>query len=135
MCEYHIKLDDHRENNQKKILVVEDEPAIAMLFCKLLRNEHYAVDVSHDGLIAVMMVSNTEYHAISLDIDVPGLNGMEIYRIVRETNKHVPIIFVSGNFQDEATLNDVIQNDPKADRLAKPVNITEYVNKINEWLK
>ncbi len=73
---------------------------------------------------------------ISLDYMLPGnFNGMDLYRHFRQTNKTIPILFVSGNFEFLESINALKQKDAYVDHLSKPSQNKDYVRSINKLLK
>ena len=68
-----------------RILVVDDEQAIADLIAIHLRNEGYEVTTVYDGEEALCLVAETGFDLLILDIMMPGMDGLEICRRVRES--------------------------------------------------
>ena len=119
----------------KRVLVVEDEPHFGNILYKLLRQYDHQVNIAHTGQIALDYFLQNSYDAISLDFILPDMNGMDVYREIRKTDRTVPIIFVSGNFEFMQSMIDLKEEDPKVDHLAKPFNNLIFVNKIHQWLE
>ncbi len=120
---------------EKYILVVEDEQAISDIQYRLLTHEpcHHKVDIANNGQVAIDLLNRNEYDLISLDYVLPGkFNGMDIYHHVRETNKIVPILFISGNIEFLESIKDLKQKDYYIDHLSKPCKNMDYVNSINK---
>jgi two-component system cell cycle sensor histidine kinase/response regulator CckA len=90
------------------------------------------VDIAGDGQIAIDLLSRNKYDLISLDYILPGkLNGMDVYRHIRNYNKTVPILFNSGNLEFLESIKDLRQKDPYIDHLSKPCKNIDYLNSIN----
>ena len=67
---------------------------------------------------------------------LPGdINGLDVYNHIREKNKEIPVVFISGNIEFIASMNRLKEKDPNLDHLSKPVNNLDYVNKINELIE
>jgi signal transduction histidine kinase len=128
------KIREYKIVKGKRILIVEDEIHLGRVLYSLLKKFDHIIDLAPDGKMALDHIKRNVYDAISLDYMLPDINGLEIYRKIRETNKEVPIIFVSGNFEFMQSMMDLKKEDPKVDHLAKPFNNVDYVNKIHEWL-
>lgn len=118
----------------KSVLIVEDEGQLGRVLYSVLEKFHKNISLATDGTMALSYLANHTYDVISLDFLLPDLNGMEVYKKIRERNKDVPIIFVSGNFEFMQSMIDLKKNDPRVDHLAKPFSNAEYVRKINDWL-
>ena len=121
----------------KHILVVEDEPAISDVQCRVLSNDpcRHKVDIADNGQTALDLLSKNEYDLISLDYILPGnLNGMDVYHHVRETNKTVPVLFISGNIEFLESIKELKQKDPYIEHLSKPCKNANYLNSLNNLL-
>jgi CheY-like chemotaxis protein len=118
----------------KSILIVEDEPHYGRILYSLLGKFNHHVALATDGEMALNYIKNNKYDSISLDFMLPDMTGMEVYKKVRDTNKDIPIIFVSGNFEFLQSMMDLKSKDPNVDHLAKPFSNVNYVNMIHKWL-
>lgn len=81
--------------NDYKILLVEDERQMAMFIEMELTHEGYKVDVAYDGREGLKNLENKEYDLILLDVMLPGLNGIEVCRRIRQFS-YVPIIMLTA---------------------------------------
>ena len=81
---------------------MDDEPDIVDVLSDALTFKGYAVSTAHDGPEALQRVREVRPHAVLLDIDLPGMNGLEVLRHLRELDPEVMIIMVSG-IDDERT--------------------------------
>jgi len=84
----------------KRILIVEDEPAIALGLEDDLRLEGYAVEVIADGAIAVRRAKETPFDLILLDIMLPGKDGFEVCRELRRQGLRTPILMLTARTQE-----------------------------------
>ncbi|MCD4676059.1 MAG: response regulator, partial [Desulfobacula sp.] len=119
----------------KYILIVEDEPAISGVQYKILSQEpgNHKVDIANDGQVAMDLFKRNKYDLISLDYVLPGnINGMDVYNHIRETNKTIPILFISGNIEFLESIKGLKQKDGYIDHLPKPCQNKDYVKNINE---
>ncbi len=84
--------------NKKKILVVDDEDNIRVLYKLGLEEEGYEVDLAGGGQEAIEKIKHTDYDLITLDIKMPGMSGLETLQEIRNLNKekHVPIILCTA---------------------------------------
>lgn len=78
-----------------KILVVEDERAIAEVEKAYMEKDGYTVDIAADGLSGLAMFSEGEYDLVILDLMLPGMSGVDVCRMIREKSQ-VPIIMVTA---------------------------------------
>src|SRR5487761_1625014 len=79
-----------------RVLVVDDEVRMAALVKRGLEEEGYAVDVVNDGPEAVWMATENTYDAIVLDIMLPGFDGYEVCRRLREAQRWAPVLILSA---------------------------------------
>ncbi len=121
----------------KYILIVEDEQAISDVQYRILSHEpcHHKVDIANNGRMAMDFFDRNQYDLISLDYVLPGnVSGMDVYHHLREKNKSVPVLFISGNIEFLESIKELKKNDPYIDHLSKPCKNIDYVNSINKLL-
>ena len=82
-----------------KILIIEDEVSIAELEIDYLELSGFEVDMEHNGDMGLEKALNTEYNLIILDLMLPGMDGFEICRRIRE-HKNIPVLMVSAKKED-----------------------------------
>lgn len=111
-----------------RILVVEDEHRIANSIKKGLEQERYAVDVAYNGNDGFDLASTEDYDVIILDLLLPGMDGLEVCRKLREEGIHTPILILTAKGQ---TQDKVIGLDSGADDyLTKPFSFEELLARI-----
>ena len=79
-----------------RILYVEDERELSDVVCSGLRKCSYAVDAVFDGLEALEYYSAYEYDVIVLDLSLPGLDGLEVLRRIRQSDYRTKIMILSA---------------------------------------
>ena len=122
----------------KYILLVEDETAISDVQYKVLTQDpcNHQVDIAPNGQVAMDLLGRNEYDLISLDYILPGdINGMNVYNHIRETNKTIPVLFISGNIEFLESIKELKRKDANIDHLSKPCQNKDYVNSINGLLE
>ncbi|MFH2092352.1 MAG: transporter substrate-binding domain-containing protein [Pseudomonadota bacterium] len=137
-CEEKIKIRTGNACFEKHILLVEDEQAISDVQYRILTQEpcNHKVDIASNGKIAMDLFARNQYDLISLDYILSGkINGMDVYHHIREENKIVPILFVSGNIDFLEAIDNLKQKDPYLDNLSKPCKNIDYVNCINKLFR
>jgi len=80
----------------KKILVVDDEESIRFLYKEELEEEGFLVEVAKDGFEALRKLTLFKPDLITLDIKMPGMNGIETLKRIREIERQIPIIMCSA---------------------------------------
>ena len=81
---------------RKKILVIEDERDIADLIRLHLRDLNYLVSVARDGNTGLRKSSAGSWDLIILDLRLPGIDGLEICRRLRQKSQYVPILMLTS---------------------------------------
>ena len=116
-----------------RILLVEDEPRLANLVARGLRDEAYAVDVCSDGREALVQAVVNEYDAIILDVMLPGKDGLTVLRELRERNLRTPVLMVTAR---DAVADRIAGLDGGADDyLTKPFDFGELLARLRALLR
>lgn len=114
-----------------KILLIEDELAIAELERDYLELSDFCVDIETDGNKGLEKALNEEYNLIILDLMLPGMDGFEICRLIRE-EKNVPIIMVSAKKDDIDKIRGLGLGAD--DYITKPFSPSELVARVKAHL-
>ena len=85
----------------KKIMVVDDEPVVCNTLKKFLTKKGYEVTTVLSGEEAIEKVKEEKTNMILLDIRMPGMDGIETLRIIREIDKKVGIVMITAVKEDE----------------------------------
>lgn len=116
-----------------RILIVEDEHKIANSIKKGLEQESYAADVAYDGDEGLASAMAEDYDAIILDRMLPGMDGMEICRQLRQAKKHMPILMLTAKDQIRDRVEGL--NAGADDYLIKPFSFEELLARIRALLR
>lgn len=119
--------------DERKILIVEDERKIADTLRFGLTEKGYFVEVAYDGSIGHRLFQSHKYNLIILDINLPGINGFELCRMIRAADPHIPVLILTSL----PTLEDKVEGyDAGADDyIVKPFAFKELLMKIRAVLK
>lgn len=116
-----------------RILVVEDEPGIALALEDDLTLEGYAVEVIRDGPTAVTRARTEAFDAILLDVMLPGKDGFEVCRALRRSGIRTPILMLTARAQEaEKVLGLEAGAD---DYVTKPFGVRELRARIAALLR
>ena len=117
---------------QADILIVDDNPEIREIIQILLSGEGYQVHEAANGHQALLLLKQTSFELIILDIMMPGLNGYQTCLEIRKIS-NAPILFLSARTQEsDKTLGFSSGGD---DYLAKPFNPLEAVARVNSNIR
>ena len=116
-----------------RILLVEDEPAAALMLAKGLREHTFAVDVAPDGETALEQEYLNEYDLIILDVMLPRKDGFEVCRQLRSTGSTIPILMLTARDEVENRIEGL---DAGADDyLIKPFHFHELLARVRALLR
>jgi two-component system alkaline phosphatase synthesis response regulator PhoP len=116
-----------------RILVVEDEPGIALGLEDDLRMEGYDVEVIHDGAAASKRARESAFDLILLDVMLPGKDGFEICRELRRAGSRTPILMLTARTQEaEKVMGFELGAD---DYVTKPFSTRELRARIKALLR
>ncbi|ASZ14952.1 response regulator transcription factor [Chitinophaga pendula] len=112
----------------QKVLIIEDDREIIELLeihLKDLGGEVYAVEDGQEGLT---VARDNKFDLIILDLMLPGLNGMEICRKIRQTDRYTPILMLTARSEE---IDKVIGLETGADDyLTKPFSVREFIARV-----
>lgn len=114
-----------------KILIVEDEEAIADLEKDYLELSGFEVEVANDGEMGLLKALGEDYNLIILDLMLPGVDGFEICRRVRD-EKNTPIIMISAKKDDIDKIRGLGLGAD--DYMTKPFSPSELVARVKAHL-
>ncbi|NMB91343.1 response regulator transcription factor [candidate division WWE3 bacterium] len=116
-----------------RILVVEDDKKISNALKEGLEFEGFAIDIAETGTYGYDLASTTDYDLVILDLMLPGMDGMEICKKLREENKHTLILMLTAKSEVEDKIAGL--NIGADDYLAKPFSFDELLARIRSLLR
>lgn len=116
-----------------KILIIEDDPQITKILKLNLKISGFEVQHASSVKEAWEQILNTHFDLLLMDIGLPDGNGLDLCKRIRDSENHVPIVFLSA-LTDEATVVKGIKNGAD-DYLRKPFGMEELKVRINKFVK
>jgi DNA-binding response OmpR family regulator len=116
-----------------RILVVEDEPAIADFIERGLRAEGYSVTCVHDGAAAQIEALNGEYALVLLDVLLPRQSGLAVLEAIRERGNDLPVILLTARGEVEHKVEGLDKG--ANDYVVKPFSFAELMARVRAQLR
>ena len=122
--------------NGGKILIVDDDPIVHMLYKKHLEREGFELLMARDGGEAVTVAQETKPDLIVMDIMMPELNGFAAMRKLKESEvtRDVPVIVMTANVEHYATVGKEAQVEGAVGVLTKPLSPAKLVSEVRRIL-
>ena len=117
----------------RSILLVDDDRDSCEMMAKLLQALGFSADMAHDGPSALKLLESNPYRVAIIDYHMPGMNGVDLFRLMRKAQPDLAGIFLTG-----FTTIDVVYPAVEAGVLrvlAKPADFQELVPIIEEHLQ
>ena len=117
----------------KQVLIIEDDPDIADLLQIHLHDLDMQLDRAEDGLNGLQKALDKEYELVILDIMLPGMDGLEVCRRIREKKRSMPILMLTAKSEEfDKVLGLELGAD---DYLTKPFSIRELIARIKSIIR
>ena len=126
---------------KNRILIVDDEDDINLLFKMVLEDNRFKVDTFNDPLVALKNFTAGAYDLVLLDMLMPNMNGFELYQKIRMIDYKVKICFLTAGRIDYdefrkkvASISSIENDDIENCFISKPMENEELINRVNEQL-
>ena len=117
----------------KKILIIEDNMDIARLAMVNLQGKQMQVDHAADGSVGLKMAQTDDYDLVILDLMLPGMDGLDICRTLRNNKVYTPVLMLTARTSE---LDRVLGLEVGADDyLTKPFSVPELVARVSAILR
>lgn len=116
-----------------KILLAEDDTNLGMLLETFLKAKGYDVDLARNGQIALEKYNSDSYQFLIFDVMMPEMDGFTLAKEIRETDKHIPILFLTARSMKEDKLEGFALGAD--DYLSKPFSMEELLARVQAILK
>jgi two-component system sensor histidine kinase/response regulator len=123
------------ENEEFKVLIVDDLPKNIMVLGNNLMNENYQIAYARSGLEAIKLTENNDFDLILLDIMMPGMDGYETCKRILSNPKtaHIPIIFITAKNDFDSIVKGFKAG--AKDFITKPFNSFELLARVQTHLE
>jgi DNA-binding response OmpR family regulator len=118
---------------EMRILVVEDDAALASYIRKGLEAEHYAVDVALDGEQGALMATDHDYDLLVLDLNLPKLDGISLLRNLRPAKPQLPVLVLTARPRVEDRVHAL--DSGADDCINKPFSYSELSARLRALMR
>jgi two-component system alkaline phosphatase synthesis response regulator PhoP len=126
-------MSDAKRESEPRILLVEDEPGLVLTLTDRLVNEGYSVEAVSDGEAALELTDGQAFDLILLDVMLPGKNGFDVCRDLRQKGNQTPVLMLTARGQ---VVDKVVGLKLGADDyLTKPFEMMELLARIEALLR
>lgn len=120
-------------NQSMKLLLVEDDERVTEALVEYFTDQHYLIDVAHDGQIGLQKAETFNYNLILLDVMLPNLDGITICKRLREKGYHTPLLILTAR---DTRTDKILGLDAGADDyVVKPFDLEVLSARIRALLR
>jgi len=113
---------------KRRVLIADDEPSMRTTLADILADNGFDVSTAENGLAAVAMCEQQEYDVVLMDVRMPGLDGVEAFRRIRQSLADVRVILMSA-YGEEDLKHEALQAGAIA-FLDKPLNLETVIQLV-----
>ena len=125
--------DSSTATSPSRVLVVDDEPAIRDVVATALRYQGHVVHEVGDGNTALTTATDCSFDLIVLDVMLPGLDGFDVCRQLRDRGRFCPVLFLTARDRTEHRIQGFVAGGD--DYLTKPFSVDELVLRVAAILR
>ncbi len=111
-----------------RILVIDDQPDVALVVAETLESEGHQTLVAGSGEEGLQVIDQSHPDAVFLDVVMPGIDGIEVLRRIREKRPHLPVILLSGTVTP--TQIETAKELGVTDVLRKPATLNHFAQAL-----
>ncbi len=117
----------------EKILIIDDDPATLQTFSLLLNNLRYKILLAEDGETGLTIFQDEQPDLVITDLRLPGINGIDVLKAVKEKNPITPVIIITG-FEDLQSTISAMQYGAY-EYLEKPLDLIRFKHMITKAIE
>src|SRR3990172_5363996 len=117
-----------------RILIVDDNPTNLKLACDLLEIEGYQIEKANDAEEALAIIGKTQFDLVLMDVELPGMDGLALTRLLKETpaTQQIPVVALTA-FAMKGDDQKAFQAGC-AGYITKPIDTRKFPQQIAEYL-
>ncbi len=118
----------HSKTIKNKILIIDDEGAVARSIADILNMEGYWAKTAGDATLALTMLNTEQFDLILSDVKLPGISGLELLLRLKDVHHTVPVIVMSGHGTIDIAVQAMKQG--ARDYLEKPIDLNRLLKAV-----
>ena len=126
--DHDLSVESIMSSGEKRILVVDDNRINQVVTKRILEQQQFVVDLCDNGVDAIERVRNNHFELVLMDVNMPGISGLEATKRIREFNKDIPIIALTAMEIDE--IREEIHKSGLNDIIVKPYDTARFYQVI-----
>ena len=112
----------------KKILIIDDEPEICRMVAEFLFDAGYSASCALNGPDGLAMIKKDLPSLVLLDVGMPGMDGIEVMRLIHEQFPSLPVVILTGN-KDTETVKKMVELGA-CEYLTKPIHLETLLDQF-----
>jgi len=120
---------------QPLVLVVDDDRDLCENLWQILRERSYRVALAHDTVGAAEQLRDAAFHIVLIDMKLPGGDGSDVFRMVRESDSGIRTILVTGFRPEMNTLVERMLQDGADAACYKPLDVPQLLDTLDRLAK
>ena len=121
------------EENNNRVLVVEDNYSLLEVVCQILQEQNYKVTRAESGETAIEELKIKDFDLVITDLNMGEVNGIEVLRKTKELNPETMVIIMTSNHHIEH-YGEALELDA-CDYLIKPFELSDFLNRVSHCLR
>ncbi|WP_026839314.1 response regulator [Gillisia sp. JM1] len=131
--DHDLSVESIMSSGEKRILVVDDNRINQVVTKRILEQQQFVVDLCDNGVDAIERVRNNHFELVLMDVNMPGISGLEATKRIREFNEDIPIIALTAMEIDE--IREEIYESGVNDIIVKPYDTARFYQVIFKNLR
>ena len=130
--EIDVWLQQNRPGKQLQILVVDDDPEIGQLISDIMTKSSCQVTVALSSPEALNLIGDKHFDMLFLDLILPGMDGIEAFKRIREENQNIPVAIITG-YPDSDLMDQALKYGPLT-VIKKPFSHSNILAVVDSFL-